>query len=243
MHYIYSIRNKINGKIYIGQTKNLKNRWAAHAAYAKNPEQTGQYIHRAMAKHGIQNFEYEVLATCRTREDADEVEKFIISQYRSREIGLGYNVKPGGATAGHSESTKIKLREATIRQIAEKGHPAAGTKRTDEQRRNMSYVQQNERKNNYTPEIRKRMSEYHLGKTQDQAQIQKRISSVAEVTRLRHEAETKEGKWKCHAPDCSVSGHGVCEYLTYNDLRYCPKHGSRLKRNGTLELMRRTGTK
>ena len=96
MHYLYRIVNRLNHKVYIGQTVDEKRRWNAHKSFAKNPEQTGQYIHRSMAKYGIENFIYEVIATCRTQEDADETEAQLIKQYDSRNKKYGYNRSPGG---------------------------------------------------------------------------------------------------------------------------------------------------
>jgi GIY-YIG catalytic domain. len=65
MHYLYRITNQLNGKVYIGQSNN-KRRWSQHKYFAKHPEQTGQYIHNAMAKYGVENFIFEVIATCKT---------------------------------------------------------------------------------------------------------------------------------------------------------------------------------
>ena len=75
-----------------------KRRWSAHRAYAKQDKPI-QYVHRAMKKYGVANFIYEVIATCRTQEDADETEIQLIKQYDSRNKEYGYNVAPGGAHA------------------------------------------------------------------------------------------------------------------------------------------------
>jgi len=98
MHYLYKITNILNGKIYIGQTIEINRRWQAHKSYAKNPEKTGQYVHRAMGKHGINNFSFEVIATCCSVEDANEIETLLIQQYDSRNPQKGYNIKSGGQT-------------------------------------------------------------------------------------------------------------------------------------------------
>lgn len=125
MHYLYRITNQLNGKVYIGQTVDDIHRWSAHKSFAKNPERTGQYIHRAMAKYGIDNFVYEVIATCKTQDDANEVEALLILQYNSRNKDNGYNVMPGGNNISGpehpnfgkkaSEETKLKM-SATMKQ-------------------------------------------------------------------------------------------------------------------------------
>lgn len=96
MFYLYRITNQLNNKMYIGQSNKEKERWRQHKYFGRNPEKTGQYIHRAMNKYGVENFIYEVIATCCTNEDANETEKQLISQYDSRNPEKGYNVAPGG---------------------------------------------------------------------------------------------------------------------------------------------------
>lgn len=96
MHHMYKIINQTNNKVYIGQSADAIQRWKQHQYYAKNPEKTGQYIHYAMAKHGIDNFIFEIIATCKTQEDADQTEILLVQQYDSRNKKLGYNIKSGG---------------------------------------------------------------------------------------------------------------------------------------------------
>lgn len=238
MHFLYRITNQLNGKIYIGQSNDGQYRWRQHTYLARNPAKTGQRVHYAMAKYGIENFTFEVIATCISQDDANEIEAVLITQYNSLDGNFGYNSKPGAGVAGHSESTKQKLREATIKQIEEKGHPSLGKRRSEEQRAKLSHAQRHNRKNNYTPEMREMFSRVHSGRKHPEETVQKRTAAIAEATKRRQEKELAEGKWKCHAPDCTVNGVRD-DYLRYEGLRYCPKHGSRLKRNGTLELIDR----
>lgn len=96
MHYLYRITNILNGKIYIGQTVDDKKRWSAHKSYAKH--RPIRYVHRAMVKYGNENFVYEIIAVCRTPEDANETETQIILRYDSRNKNKGYNIASGGDT-------------------------------------------------------------------------------------------------------------------------------------------------
>jgi hypothetical protein len=76
-----------------------------------------------MSKYGVDNFVFEPIATCKTQEDTDEVESLLIIQYDSRNKNKGYNSRIGGIEGGRgaiSDETKEKIRQATIRQIAEK---------------------------------------------------------------------------------------------------------------------------
>jgi group I intron endonuclease len=98
MHYLYRITDTLSNKIYIGQSNKEIERWRQHKYYARQEEPI-QYISRAMKKYGVENFTYEVIACCRTQEDADELETQLIKQYDSQNKEHGYNIAPGGEHA------------------------------------------------------------------------------------------------------------------------------------------------
>lgn len=90
---IYKLTNLVNGKIYIGQTWNtIKQRWFDH----KKPSgKNCVKLHRAITKHGAENFTTELLTFCGTQESADYWEEYFIKKYNS--IKLGYNIRTGGS--------------------------------------------------------------------------------------------------------------------------------------------------
>ena len=92
---IYKITNKINGKVYIGQSKNITTKWEAHKTYARGSLKKS-FITNAMRKYGVENFVKEVLEKCRI-EDLDEREKYWIKYYDSTNREKGYNQSEGGA--------------------------------------------------------------------------------------------------------------------------------------------------
>lgn len=132
MHYLYRIMDTLSGKVYIGQSNKENERWRQHKYFARQEEPI-QYIHRAMKKYGIENFIYEIIAMCRTQEDADKTEIEIIKQYDSRNKEYGYNVAPGGDHAWnvglpselqpmygkhHTEESRKKISESNMGKIA-----------------------------------------------------------------------------------------------------------------------------
>lgn len=57
--YIYRYRNKLNGKVYIGQTIDIERRKSEHLKDAERG--TGFVFHRALSKYGIDCFDFDVL--------------------------------------------------------------------------------------------------------------------------------------------------------------------------------------
>lgn len=105
IRYIYRITNKVNGKIYIGQTVEPNKRWYQHRRDAAHPT---MIIHHAIKKYGADAFIFEVIASCKTWEDANEVETLLVSQYDSL-VPNGYNVSFGGMNAPKSEAWKLSV--------------------------------------------------------------------------------------------------------------------------------------
>lgn len=228
MHYLYRITNIINNKVYIGQSNNPEYRWKQHKYDSQRTEPI-QYIHRAIAKYGISNFVFEVIAGCKTQEDTNEVESLLIIQYDSRSKEHGYNLMVGGSHGGHSEETKQKQREATLQQIATKGHPAAGREVTQETRDLMRKIRL-ENPVDYTPEKRKNMSEAHIGiKDSEETKKRKSISSKAQWEKRIDYSR------KCSASGCEVSGKA--KYKIIDGIRYCNKHGLRMLRYGRIDCL------
>lgn len=96
MGYIYKIINKVNGKMYIGQTsKMVQTRWKEHI-YAANNKKCKDYdsiLHRAIRKYQPKEFDISVVETI-DNTLLDERETFWISYYDS--FNNGYNMTQGG---------------------------------------------------------------------------------------------------------------------------------------------------
>lgn len=94
MYYIYKATNKVNNKVYIGQTVDFKRRKAEHTS-SKNGIHAKCVFHRAIQKYGKENFEWEVIDTCETLDEALFLESMYISKYNSctfMDNSNGYNI-------------------------------------------------------------------------------------------------------------------------------------------------------
>jgi group I intron endonuclease len=254
IHYIYKITNKINNKIYIGQTVQLQKRWYQHKLNSKKEIPTSA-ISCAIKKYGVDNFEFEAVACCMGYDAANDAEEQIIKDYDCLvQNEKGYNIALGGYNAPKSElwkqsvkkwrnslseeeknAIRDKISDATKKQIKERGHPAEGNKWTEDQKKKMSEWRSSINKDDiYTPEVRKKMSESHKGKPQPRELVEKRMASVRIKLDKKMAERYQDKSIKCHAEGCEISGRN--KYSIVNGIRYCKLHGSRLKRNGHLEI-------
>lgn len=91
---IYKITNKINNKVYIGQTNiSLKKRLIGHI---KDNRRKNNYFHNAIKKYGQNNFIIEHIEYCQNQQELNEREKYWIKYYKSNNKNFGYNSTDGG---------------------------------------------------------------------------------------------------------------------------------------------------
>ena len=103
---IYKHTNKVNGKVYIGQTKctDLTRRWSGGHGYKQC-----FYFFSAIVRYGWLNFDHEILETgIMTKTLADERERYYIEKYKSRNPRHGYNIQGGGQGANEFSARGYK---------------------------------------------------------------------------------------------------------------------------------------
>lgn len=98
MKSIYKITNKLNNKIYIGQSNNPMERWRQHKLRCTQEEFRGKSaIYDALREVGIDNFTFEIIGWF---EDYNDKEKYYIQFYNSL-VPNGYNIMEGGQEPPH----------------------------------------------------------------------------------------------------------------------------------------------
>ena len=110
---IYCIENILDNKKYIGQSKDVKNRWRKHIGELNNNKHCNSYLQNAWNKYGEMNFHFYVLEDCPS-EELDNREKYWIAYFKSIDRDSGYNLKSGGQKGGSilSNESKEKLRKS-----------------------------------------------------------------------------------------------------------------------------------
>jgi group I intron endonuclease len=167
---VYKLTNKINGKVYIGQTiHKLSTRISQHKA-SKNT-----LISWAIRKHGIQNFDVSIVLRANNLDELNSREVFCIRVFNSLSPS-GYNNAIGGKNCRLSNETKEKLRQKAL-----------GRKPSDEVRKKLS--EQRIGKNNSM--YGKKHSNYTKAILADSAKKRTVHGRTGTAGKFRHTEETK----------------------------------------------------
>lgn len=109
---IYKATNKINKKVYVGQTiHTLEYRRKQH----ENRSKYDKYLTlfgRALRKYGFENFEWKIICRANSKRELDILESLWILVLHSTEKERGYNLKLGGDQPCLTNSVKKKISEA-----------------------------------------------------------------------------------------------------------------------------------
>lgn len=90
MYTVYKHVNKINGKVYVGQTAySVSRRWRKNGSGYKIG-----IFKSAIQKYGWNNFEHIIIKEGLTKEEANELEIKLIREYK--DLGISYNITDGG---------------------------------------------------------------------------------------------------------------------------------------------------
>ena len=121
-YYIYKHTNKINGKVYIGQTY--------QNPYRRQGNGLSQYRHNehfisSIKKYGQDNFEHEILLSNLTEEEMKFQEDYYIEFYDARNPEKGYNINKGGeisplALLQKNDDFKLKISKEQSERMKER---------------------------------------------------------------------------------------------------------------------------
>lgn len=152
---IYKIENKIDGKVYIGSTVNLKNRYKHHRSQLRGNRHHSRHLQFAWNKYGESNFWFETIDECDAKDRVNRVitEQYWINSYNSFNQEVGYNINPTAESCLgriHTDDTKAKISASNKGKVFSQEH-----------RRRISEAQIGK---TYSDDYKKKMSEATKGK-------------------------------------------------------------------------------
>jgi group I intron endonuclease len=112
---IYLITNRVNGKVYVGQTRSsVRYRWKNHISQSNSG--CKYYFHSAIRKYGEHKFTVSTIQDCYSEQDLDDAEEYWISYYQSfTDRTKGYNTTSGGRHPNFREPLNETQIEAAAR--------------------------------------------------------------------------------------------------------------------------------
>jgi len=168
---IYMIKNKNNGKFYIGSSINMAARWAGHRSDLKKGKHHSKHLQRSWDKYGEESFEFTVIESVENTDDLLVREQHYLDTLKPFLRENGYNSVRNAANClgfRHTEETKRKMSEArsgttrseeTKKKISE---ALKGRVVSEAAKRKMSQAWEGRQ---ISQETREKMSQAHKGQT------------------------------------------------------------------------------
>lgn len=192
---IYAFKNKINNKIYVGQTcRTFEERTNEHLRHNKTA------FDKALKKYGIENFDYAIIDEAHNMDELNKKEIFWIKHFNSL-APFGYNLCIGGEnTKGyhHRLESREKMRLAKKGTFLGEENPFYGKKHTDETRQKMKEAWTEERKEQLRLMIKKRKHHTVKVRNVDTGEVFNSVKEAAEKYGLKdtHISRVCKGKRK-----------------------------------------------
>ena len=223
---IYKIINNANGKIYIGQSLDVKDRIRHHRYLLNKGTHTNNYLLNSYNLHGAECFSYEIIYTIEDRTITKEQiikilndkEKYYIQKYHSFEIG--YNLTSGGENKIFSEASIKKMCEShkgytpTLIQRQRISNRLKNRIISAEHRRKLSIANKGKKRTNA---VKQKMSESRMGSQNNRygthhSEESKRMIGVAQIGEKNHnfgKTTPESVKQKCrdsyHGGQCHLA--------------------------------------
>jgi group I intron endonuclease len=187
MQGIYEIKNKINNKVYIGQSNNIEWRWQQHGYLLNNYKSDSIHLQHAWDKYGSENFEFSILEEVLDLSLLNEKEIYWINFKQSYLREFGYNISGGGGNTITSEETKQKISQSLKGKFAGEKHHLYGKKHSEETKEKIRQAQigkkhteeskkkigEKSKLNKHTEETKQKISNSHKGKEKSEETKQK----------------------------------------------------------------------
>lgn len=181
---IYAIEHVTSGRVYIGSSIDIADRWRQHRRALKSGTHHSVFLQRAWVKYGAETFLWYELETCST-EEMHAKETAWIAACSATKKDFGYNSSPtGGSCLGikHSAEVCAKIKKAKSNISPETREKLSVARRarppmSDESRKKLS-LSNSQPRGPKSEETRRKISATLSGRKQDPTLVEKRAAAI-----------------------------------------------------------------
>ena len=201
---VYSIRNRINGKRYVGSaSRSFRTRWGYHLKDLRANKHRNRHLQSSWRKYGEDVFEFEILEVCEPDDCVSREQVFMDAMEVTCDVH-GYNIAPiAGSCRGIirkkgrivSEETRRKMSEAlkgrnpTEEQLRKLSAAIKGVKRKPFTAETKAKMAASQRGKKASPEARQNMANAQRGHKQSSETIEKRLAQTRGQKRTPEQRE------------------------------------------------------
>jgi group I intron endonuclease len=165
--HIYKIVNRVNGKVYVGQTITLAKRFEHHKTMLRAQKHANKKLQNSWNKHGESNFEFSPILSVLDVSDLTSFEQFFADTFRSVGVEL-YNVG--------------KFMDSPMRGLKGELNPRWGAHHSEETKRKIGDAQRGEKSPNFgkkaSEQTRKKLSDAHSRRLPASSETRRKISEA-----------------------------------------------------------------
>ena len=90
---VYKITNTVNGKFYIGSSKNIDKRWSEHIRELNKNSHANIYLQNAWNEYGEDKFKFEIIEECDEDIRLKKEQEYLETLMPFNRVGNGYNIQ------------------------------------------------------------------------------------------------------------------------------------------------------
>ena len=148
---IYIIRNKVNGKRYIGSSIDMRKRWHIHKYYLCSNNHNNRHLQSSWNKYGEKNFELIVVETVSDKNKLIEREQYWIDKHNFNDL---YNIRLNAqSNLGLKHTNETKKQMSIV---------STGRKLSEETKQKLSKIKKG-KKSALSKEGRQKIIDTHTG--------------------------------------------------------------------------------
>jgi group I intron endonuclease len=198
---VYLIRNLWNGKIYIGSSQDVEERWKQHTSKLNRGTHPSRKLLNAWRKYGPSGFEFRIIELCNESQLLEREQYWIDTTLA---FPLGYNSRPKAESClGYKRgSPTAEHRRKNAEAHTGSNNPNWNKPRSEETKHRIAKAQKGRPRKSHSEKTRNQMSEsqrarYKNGIT-DEHRLQLAAAQKRRVYRP-HSEETKRKMREAHA--------------------------------------------